>query len=73
MSDIQLPATPALMSVEEFARWHGIGPTTVRQCIDGTSANYPPLRAKRNKPGKGGRLYITAEAAAEWRASLPDA
>jgi hypothetical protein len=73
MSDIQLPATPALMSVEEFAKWHGISMTTTRDCIAGRAANYPPLRAKRTKPGKGGLIYITAEAAAEWRAALPDA
>lgn len=73
MSDIQLPATPALMSVSEFAKWHGIGETTVRECIAGTSQNYPPLAAKRTKPGKGGLIYITSEQAAEWRANLPDA
>lgn len=73
MSDIQLPATPALMSVAEFAKWHGIGETTVRECIRGVAANYPPLKAKRTKPGKGGLIYITAESAAAWRAALPDA
>lgn len=72
MSDIRLPATPALMSVEDFARWHGLSPTVVRECIAGTSKTYPPLRAKRSR-GKRRLVYITAEAAAEWRAALPDA
>lgn len=71
--EVRLAPTPALMTVAEFARWHGIGPTTVRECIAGTSKNYPPLRAKRTKPGKGGLIYITAEQAAEWRAAFPDA
>jgi hypothetical protein len=60
------------MTVAEFAKWHGLGETTVRDCIAGRAKNYPPLRAKRTKPGKGGLIYITAEAAAEWRAALPD-
>lgn len=67
------PFTPALMTVKEFAQLHGISETTVRECIAGISKNYPPLRAKRTKPGKGGLIYITAEQAAEWRTSLPDA
>lgn len=73
MSEIQLPATPALMSVASFAKWHGISESTVRECIAGTAKNYPPLQAKRTKPGKGGLLYITAEQAADWRSRLPDA
>lgn len=64
---------PLLMTVEEFARLHGISPTVVRECLRGEAQNYPPLKAKRTKPGRGGRIYITAEQAAEWRASLPDA
>ena len=44
----------------------------MRQCIAGTSTAYPPLMAKRTRGGQG-RLYITAEAAAEWRAALADA
>ncbi|MSS84530.1 hypothetical protein FYJ24_07075 [Actinomycetaceae bacterium WB03_NA08] len=70
---VQLPATPALMSVKDFAQWHGISESVVRECLNGTARNYPPLQAKRTKPGKGGLIYITAEQAAEWRASLPDA
>ena len=70
---MELPATPALMNVADFAQWHGISESTVRDCIAGTAKNWPPLRAKRTKPGKGGLIFITAEAAAEWRANLPDA
>lgn len=73
MSEIRLPATPALMNVADFAKWHGVSETTVRECIAGVAKNYPPLQAKRTKPGKGGLLYITAEQAAEWRSLLPDA
>lgn len=73
MTDIQFPVTPALMTVEQFAKWHGISESTVRACLRGDSTSYPPLRSKRTKPGKGGLIYITAEAAAKWRASLPDA
>lgn len=70
MVEIQFPVTPALMTADEFARWHGLSPTVVRECMAGTSKNYPPLRVKR---AANGRKYITAEAAAEWRANLPDA
>lgn len=62
---------PLLMSVDEFARLHGLSPDTVRRCIAGTSDAYPPLRAKRSRSGRK-RVYITAEAAAEWRAALDD-
>lgn len=72
MADIQLPATPALMSVEDFARWHGISTSTVRECMAGTSKTFPPLRSKRSR-GKRRLVFITAEAAAEWRANFPDA
>lgn len=67
--------TPLMMSVTEFAALHGVGETTVRECIDGTSKSYPPLSVKRvRKPGSAkSRVYITAEQAAEWRAALPDA
>ena len=66
---------PLMMSVEDFAKLHGISPDVTRECIRGESQTYPPLNAKRaRKPGsKKSRLYITAEAAAEWRAALPDA
>lgn len=70
---ISFPTTPALMSVAEFAKWHGLSESLVRECIDGKAKNFPPLRAKRTKPGRGGLLFITAEAAAEWRNQLPDA
>lgn len=73
MKPLSLDFTPAMMTVEDFARRHSISETTARECIAGTSKNYPPLKAKRNKPGKGGRLYIRAEDAAEWRASFDDA
>lgn len=61
---------PLMMSVEEFARAHGISKTTARECIAGTSKNYPPLMAKRLK---NGRIYITAEQAKDWRDRLEDA
>lgn len=66
---------PLLMTVEEFARLHGVGESTVRKCIKGTSDSYPPLMVKRvRKPGsRKSRIYITAEQAAEWRAALADA
>ena len=62
---------PLLMSVDDFARLHGISESTVRDCIAGTSKNYPPLKAKRARGGRL-RIYITAEDAAEWRAALDD-
>jgi predicted transcriptional regulator len=65
--------SPLMMTVKEFARLHCIGETTVRDCLAGLSKNYPPLRAKRSQPGRGGQIYITAEQAAEWRAALPEA
>lgn len=67
---------PLMMSVAEFARLHGVGETVVRECIAGTSDVYPPLtvkRAKRAGTRGRGRIYITAEQAAAWRAALPDA
>ena len=72
MSEVRLPATPALMTIEDFAKWHGLSETTVRECVAGTAKNYPPLASKRNKPGRGGRIYITAEQAADWRDRLPN-
>lgn len=67
--------TPLLMTVDEFARLHGVGRTTVRDCIAGTSETYPPLKVKRvqKKGSQKSRIYITAEQAAEWRAALTDA
>ena len=72
MSDAPAIYSPLLMTVAEFARLHMVSESTVRQCIVGTSSAYPPLKAKRTRGGQG-RLYITAEAAAEWRAALADA
>lgn len=75
MAAIEFPITPALMSPDDFAKWHGIDRKTVDRCIAAASDSYPPLKAKRvRKPGsKVSRIYITAEAAAEWRANLKDA
>ena len=64
------------MTVKEFAHWHSISESLARECIradtpiHGKTRTYPPLRAKRLK---NGRLYVTAEQAAEWRENLPDA
>lgn len=63
-------STPLLMTVAEFAKLHGISESTVRKCIAGDSESYPPLSAKR---AGNGRIYITTEQAAEWRASFQDA
>ena len=63
--------TPGLMTVKEFARYHTISESTARKCINGTAQGYPRLVARRTQEGRGGRLYITAEDAAEWRASFP--
>lgn len=65
--------TPLMMDVATFARLHGVSETTVRECLAGTSKTYPPLKAKRTKPGRGGRIHITAEQAADWRKRLSDA
>ncbi|WP_276670246.1 hypothetical protein [Schaalia cardiffensis] len=62
---------PLLMTVDDFARLHGLSSTTVRECIAGRSDAYPPLKTKRTRTGRK-RVYITAEAAAEWRAALDD-
>ena len=72
MSDAPAIYSPLLMTVAEFARLHMVSESTERLCIAGTSSAYPPLKAKRTRGGQG-RLYITAEAAAEWRAALADA
>ena len=61
-----------MMSVAEFAQLHGVGETTVRDCIAGISKTYPPLMAKRVGKTKT-RIYITAEQAAAWRDALDDA
>ena len=58
-------AAPLLMTVAEFAKLHGLSESTGRKCIAG-----PPLSAKR---AGNGRIYITTEQAAEWRASFQDA
>lgn len=63
---------PLMMTVRDFARLHGVGETTVRECIEGTSKNFPPLKAKKSGGAKP-RIYITAEAAREWREALADA
>lgn len=65
--------TPLMMTVAEFAKLHSVGETTVRECLRGASKNFPPLMAKQVGTGKGKRIYITAEQAAEWRAALRDA
>ncbi|MCD4549698.1 hypothetical protein [Schaalia sp. lx-260] len=62
---------PLMMGVDDFAHLHGVSKTTAWECINGTSKNYPPLKAKITGGGKQ-RVYITAEAAAEWRARLAD-
>lgn len=61
---------PLMMSLAEFAALHGISESTARQCANGVSENYPPLTAVTTLGGKRYK-YVTAEAAAEWRASLP--
>ena len=61
-----------MMSVAEFAQLHGVGETTVREGIAGTSKTYQPLMAKRVGKTKT-RIYITAEQAAAWRDALDDA
>lgn len=72
MSQAPVIYSPLLMTVKTFASLNEVSESMVRQCIAGTSTAYPPLRAKRTRGGQG-RLYITAEAAAEWRAALADA
>lgn len=67
---MDLPACPALMTIEQFGKWHSIGKTTAYECAAGKSKNYPPVAVKTLP---NGRKYITAEAAADWRNSLPDA
>lgn len=64
-----------MMTVAQFAEAHGISEQTVRRCIKGTSASFPPLFVKRvRKPGSDKSLiYITAEQATAWRNSLADA
>lgn len=63
---------PLLMTVERFAELNSVSETTVRECLNGTSKNYPPLMAKQVGKGSGKRIYITAEQAAEWRAAMED-
>lgn len=71
---VQLPATPALMTVDEFCKWHSkITPRDVRMCLKGTHPSLPPLDGKKKRYGDNEPYLITAEAAAEWRALLPDA
>lgn len=69
MTDVMY--APLMMTVEKFAELHSVSKETVRRCIAGQSTSYPPLRAKRTRGAKY-RVYITAEAAAEWRAALAD-
>lgn len=66
---------PLMMTIPEFARLHSVSEDVVRECIVGKSESYPPLRAKRVRKGdsKRSRIYITAEAAREWRAAINDA
>lgn len=66
--------TPLMMTLDQFAELHGITRRTAERCLKGESKSYPPLKAKRARTGTGpGRIYITAEQAAEWRAQLEDA
>lgn len=60
---------PLMMTIQDFAYLHGVSPSTVERCINGEPGDYPPLRIKRI----GSKRFITAEAAAQWRDSLPDA
>lgn len=64
--------TTLLYTVESLAQSVGLSATTVRRCIraDDPKSKWPPLTAKRLPDGQ---LRITAEAAAEWIAQLPDA
>lgn len=71
---MELPATPALMTVKDFCAYHAkITEKDVRACVRGTHKTLPPLAAKKKRPGVSEPFLITAEAAAKWRASLPDA
>lgn len=65
-----------LYQVEDLAAATGLSETTIRDCIRGVSATYPPLQAKRvKKDGSrgSGRIYITREQAEAWLAQFPDA
>lgn len=64
---------PAMSSPRQLADLIGLSESTVRRCIRLTKKSdkgWSPLPAKRLPDGQ---LRITAEAAAEWIANLPDA
>lgn len=63
---------PLMMSLRQFADLHGISYELATQCANGQPGNYPPLKVRRvgNPGSKRTRIYVTAEAAAEWRANL---
>lgn len=64
---------PPMSSPRSLAMLTGLSESTIRRCIRLTKRSeqgWPPLPAKRLPDGQ---LRITAEAAAEWIANLPDA
>lgn len=63
---------PPLMSLRKFANLVDISIDTARECANGESKNYPPLRAKKSA-GERPRYYITREAAEEWITNLDNA
>lgn len=63
---------PLMMTLRQFAELHAISVETARRCIEGASTKYPPLKAKKSG-GVRPRIYITADAAKEWREQLQDA
>lgn len=64
-----------LFTIKEMVASHSrITERDLRQCIKGTHPTLPPLRAKTKNPGSSNSVYlITAEDAARWRDSFPDA
>lgn len=62
-----------MYTVKELADDAGLSPTTIYDCIAGRSKNFPTLRVKRSKPGRGGIIRIPAEYYAEWRMAWTDA
>lgn len=72
MSKPEVVKFPPLMSLRKFANLVGISIDTARECANGTSKNYPPLRAKKSSGGKP-RYYVTGEAAEEWINNLDNA
>lgn len=63
-----------LMTMREFLADHSkITDTDFRMCVQGTHPELPPLRSVKKRAGSREPNLITREAAAEWRALLPDA